>query len=161
MSVKMITLASAKNMRTNYKLRIKAPILALILSLIVVFITLAHGPDDKHAKVNSGAGSVEAAELSSGVDHQAAPSAHGILRPAAACSGGTAPAVEGITLTGCYQRNFTVGGNPRIIRVWYTTDTSTYTVGRRARKLGSCLCPQRHRWPYSPRAVHQWLQFGP
>ena len=128
MSVKMTTLASAKNMRTNYKLRIKAPILALILSLIVVFITLAHGPDDKHAKVNSGAGSVEAAELSSGVYQQAAPSAHGILRPEAACSGGTAPAVEGITLTECYQRNVTVGGNPRIIRVWYTTDTSTYTV---------------------------------
>ena len=86
-------------MRMNYKPKLKVPILVLILSLMVVFIALANGPDDKHAKVNSVAGSVEAAELSSGVDRQAAPSAHGILRPAAACSGGTVPAVEGITLT--------------------------------------------------------------
>lgn len=47
---------------------------------------------------------------------------------AAACTGGTAPSVPGTTLSDCYQRNFTVGGNNRTIRVWYTTDTTTYTV---------------------------------
>jgi len=47
---------------------------------------------------------------------------------AAACTGGTAPAVEGTTLSDCYQRDFTVGGNNRTVRVWYTTDTTTYTV---------------------------------
>ena len=51
-----------------------------------------------------------------------------VSSPDAACDGGTAPAVEGITLTECYQRDFNVGGNARTIRVWYTTDTSTYTV---------------------------------
>jgi len=50
------------------------------------------------------------------------------LSASAACTGGTAPAVEGITLTECYQRNIMVGGNARTIRVWYTTDTNTYTV---------------------------------
>ncbi len=37
MSAKMTTFASTKNMKMNYKLRIKVPILALILSLIAVF----------------------------------------------------------------------------------------------------------------------------
>jgi hypothetical protein len=52
----------------------------------------------------------------------------GPLNTDAACTGCTAPAVEDITLTECYQRNFTVGGNARTIRGWYTTNTSTYTV---------------------------------
>jgi hypothetical protein len=50
------------------------------------------------------------------------------LGPEAACDGGTAPAVEGTTLTECYQRNFSIGGNARKIRVWYITDTTTFTV---------------------------------
>ena len=52
-----------------------------------------------------------------------------LLGIGAACDGGTAPSVEGpVTLSLCYQRNFTVGGNARKVRVWYTTDTTTYPV---------------------------------
>jgi hypothetical protein len=129
MSAEITTVASAIKMRMNYKPRIIVPIsVVLILSLSMVYLVLARGLDGEHPEPNSGAGSVEPGESSSGVDHHAGPAAQGVLAPEAACSGGTAPAVEGITLTECYQRNFTVGGNPRIIRVWYTTDTSTYTV---------------------------------
>lgn len=112
----------------NKKLKINAPILALILCLITVTIVLANNPDGADFAVNRGAGLVEAAELQAAIDINAAPAPQDVERAEAACSGGTAPAVEGITLTECYQRNFTVGGNPRTIRVWYTTDTSTYTV---------------------------------
>lgn len=58
----------------------------------------------------------------------AAPDVQSPLSADAACTGGTAPAVEGRTLDLCYQRNINVGGNGRIIRVWYTTDMTTYNV---------------------------------
>jgi hypothetical protein len=45
--------------------------------------------------------------------------------PAAACSGG--PIIDGVTLDECVVNNFTVGGNPRSITVWYTQNTATAT----------------------------------
>ncbi len=90
--------------------KILLPVLALFLSVLTVSPAWAHGPDSEDLGTH-----VEAAD--------------GVLGVAAACDGGTAPAVEGTTLTECYQRNFTVvGGSARKIRVWYTTDTSTFTV---------------------------------
>ncbi len=112
----------------NYKQKIHAPIVALVLSFVVVYLALAQSPLEQQIGVNSGAGAVELSELSSELDQNAAPLPQSVLSAEAACTGGSAPAVEGTTLTECYQRNFTVGGNPRVIRVWYTTDTTVFTV---------------------------------
>ncbi len=52
------------------------------------------------------------------------------IEPQANCSGGSAPTVPGpVTLNRCFQKNIVIGGNNRIIRVWYITDTTAYTVG--------------------------------
>ena len=94
--------------------RIVVLILALFLSVRVVSIVQAHGTDDDTHGTNP--------------DHAATSSPDRVFGPEAACDGGTAPAVEGRTLDLCFQKNITVGGNARKIRVWYTTDVTTYTV---------------------------------
>ena len=87
-------------------------VLALLLSALVVSVVQAHGPEGEPPGAH--------------VDSAASPDR--VMGPAAACDGGTAPAVEGTTLDLCYQKNITVGGNARKIRVWYTTDTTPYDV---------------------------------
>jgi hypothetical protein len=110
----------------NESLKANASILALSLCLFTVYL-LASGWEGVHAPLNAGDAAAEAAERPSAID-EAAPASQTADAPAAACTGGSAPSVEGTTLTECYQRNLTVGGNPRIIRVWYITDTTTFTV---------------------------------
>lgn len=110
-------------MTTNRRSRLNALVLALVLSLTSGYVMFAQGPRGSLAGT-SGPRSM------GGVNVEPALAAAQSPRSAdAACNGGTAPAVEGTTLTLCYQRDFVVGGNNRTIRVWYTTDTTTYTVG--------------------------------
>ena len=99
--------------------KISIPVLALLFGALIFSVVQAHGPDEKPP----------------GTDDVAISSSDSVLGPAAACDGGTAPVVEGpVTLTECFQKNITVGGNARKIRVWYTTDTNTYTVNNRGRR---------------------------
>jgi hypothetical protein len=86
-----------------------APLLgALVVSLVWVHGVWAHGPDVVGAS-----------------DQVAGDHLDGVT---VACDGGSAISVEGTTLPDCIQRNFTVGGNARKIRVWYTTDMTAYDV---------------------------------
>jgi hypothetical protein len=94
--------------------RIFLPVLALFLSVQIVYGVQAHAPDGDDAGPH--------------LETAAASSPDRVFGPEAACDGGTAPAVEGTTLEECFQKNITVGGNARKIRVWYTLDMSTFTV---------------------------------
>ncbi len=112
-------------MMTNRRFRVNALVLVLVLSLTSGYALFAQGSGGglPGAGAKAGAGDAASADVE--------PVSAAVQSPRsadAACTGGTAPAVEGTTLTLCYQRNFTVGGNNRTIRVWYTTDTTTYTV---------------------------------
>ena len=112
-------------MTTNRRFRLNALVLALVLSLTSGYALFAQGAGGGL----SGANVSNEAEGATPADAGPAPAVG--QSPAnvdAACTGGTAPAVEGVTLSLCYQRDFTVGGNNRVVRVWYTTDTTTYTV---------------------------------
>jgi hypothetical protein len=106
------------------------PILAMALAVLITSGVLAHDADSNsevHGDVtHSELASPESSQIGSSALNASAPDS--VSSPDAACDGGSAPAVEGISLEECYQRNFTVGGNARKIRVWYTTDTDTYTV---------------------------------
>jgi hypothetical protein len=98
--------------------KVLLPVLALFLSALFVSAVHAHTPDGEDSGAHLDSVLVESSESSP----------DRVMGPEAACDGGTAPAVEGRSLDLCYQRNITVGGNARKIRVWYTTDTDTYTV---------------------------------
>ena len=112
-------------MTTNRRFGLNVLVLALLLSLTSGYVLFAQGSGGDLPGTAAGAGQGDAAathEEQGPADEQSPTSAD------AACTGGTAPAVEGTTLTECYQRTITVGGNNRTIRVWYTTDTTTYNV---------------------------------
>ena len=115
-------------MTKTRRVGMNALVLALLFSLTSGYILFAQGSGSnlsgatRGAALNEQNSPVSAGESQAPADEQSPTSAD------AACTGGTAPAVEGITLTECYQRTITVGGNNRTIRVWYTTDTTTYTV---------------------------------
>ena len=119
-------------MTTNRRFRLNALVLALVLSLTSGYALFAQGAGGGL----SGANVSNEAEGAAPADAGPAPAVG--QSPAnvdAACTGGTAPAVEGVTLSLCYQRDFTVGGNnrssasgiPRIQRPtrWMTSITST------------------------------------
>lgn len=115
-------------MEVNRRSGTSAPIVALVLSLLMGYMIFSLGFGGATTKPPIGARPVSAAPALA-TDHQAAPEAAQEPRDInAACTGGTAPSVEGTTLNLCYQRDFTVGGNSRTVRVWYTTDTTAYTV---------------------------------
>ena len=108
--------------------KLNASGLALLLCLLTFSLLLSGGWENVPDALNPRAVPAEAAEQPAAGDNAAAPAPQAAEEAAADCTGGTAPAVEGTTLTECYQRNITVGGNARTIRVWYTTNTSTFTV---------------------------------
>ena len=111
-------------MMRTHRMKISALALVLILSLITAYSVLAHGgshPPAVETVAPRAAGAM--------ANVRAFPVGVTVpLSPSAACTGGSAPAVEGTTLPECYQRNFNVGGNARIVRVWYTTDMTAYDV---------------------------------
>jgi hypothetical protein len=108
--------------------KILVPVFVLILCTLTVFAVQAQELGHEHPETSVDSVSIDLDASSSATEQVAAESPNRALNPDAACDGGSAPAVEGISLTECYQRNFNVGGNARKIRVWYTTDTATYTV---------------------------------
>ncbi len=101
--------------------------LALFLVLVTGYVLFSQGSRPALHEGDTGAAAGGVVNVSAAANDFPI-GVHAPLSADAACTGGTAPAVEGTTLPNCYQRNITVGGNARIIRVWYTTDTTVYTV---------------------------------
>ncbi len=115
-------------MRANLPARIGALAAALALSLLTAYIIFAQGPGNGTTRAAAHNGATLLDIVAQAGESQASPSAQQPRDADAECTGGTAPDVEGTTLDLCYQRDFTVGGNARTLRVWYTTDTTSYTV---------------------------------
>ncbi|MFT5193431.1 MAG: hypothetical protein ACI9EW_000707 [Cellvibrionaceae bacterium] len=112
------------------KLKIKFPVFVLLISFLMLTVFAFYSQGEGSTQIDYGA-TAEDHTHTTEYDHDhdlSQPISRNAFESSAACDGGTAPAVEGITLTECYQRNFTVGGNARKIRVWYTTVTTTFTV---------------------------------
>ncbi len=117
------------------------PILAMALAVLMTSGVLAY-ESDSNPEVHSAVAQTDLALSESsdvGLTVQNESSPDDISSPDAVCDGGSAPAVERISLTDCYQRNFTVGGNARKIRVLEMKETSCCKV-----QIMASLTPSRY-----------------
>jgi len=91
-------------------------VLAMALAILMTSGVLAH-ESDSNPEVHGAVAQTylalsESSDVGLIVQNESSPD--DISSRDAVCDGGSAPSVERISLTDCYQRNFTVGGNARI-----------------------------------------------